>query len=78
MGPFALQSNSFGLEPYNVYRELGVLELCDVVLLSELEGIREPAPAIYRLTCERLGLPPPSASSSTIAMSKQVNELFGL
>lgn len=54
----ALLSNSFGLEPYNVYRELGVLDLCDVVVLSELEGVRKPAPAIYRRTCERLGLPP--------------------
>ncbi|MFF0014766.1 HAD-IA family hydrolase [Streptomyces sp. NPDC005374] len=52
----AMLSNSFGLEPYNVYRDLDVLGLFDVVVLSELEGLRKPESEIYRRTCRRLGL----------------------
>jgi putative hydrolase of the HAD superfamily len=33
-------------------------ELFDVVLDSSVVGLRKPDPAIYRLTCERLGLQP--------------------
>lgn len=33
-------------------------ELFDVVVDSSVVGVRKPDPAIYRLTCERLGLPP--------------------
>ncbi len=33
-------------------------ELFDVVLDSSAVGLRKPDPAIYRLTCERLGLEP--------------------
>ncbi|MFD8598300.1 HAD-IA family hydrolase [Kitasatospora sp. NPDC059646] len=54
----ALLSNSFGTDPYDPYRALGVRELFDVVVISEREGIAKPDPAIYRLTCERMGLPP--------------------
>ncbi|MDH6137158.1 putative hydrolase of the HAD superfamily [Kitasatospora sp. MAA4] len=53
----ALLSNSFGLEPYNPYRELGVADLFDVTVLSELCGIARPDPAIYRHALEQLGLP---------------------
>ncbi|MEU0030211.1 HAD-IA family hydrolase [Streptomyces sp. NPDC006335] len=52
----AMLSNSFGLGPCNVYRDLDVLGLFDVVVLSELEGLRKPASDIYRRTCRRLGL----------------------
>jgi putative hydrolase of the HAD superfamily len=33
-------------------------ELFDVILDSSVVGLRKPDPAIYRLTCERLGLQP--------------------
>jgi len=33
-------------------------ELFDVVVDSSVVGLRKPDPAIYQLTCERLGLPP--------------------
>jgi putative hydrolase of the HAD superfamily len=52
----ALLSNSFGLEPFNVYAELGVLDLFDVVVLSETEGVRKPDPQIYGRTLDLLGL----------------------
>ena len=52
----ALLSNSFGLEPFNVYAELGVLDLFDVVVLSETEKVRKPAPQIYARALELLGL----------------------
>lgn len=37
---------------------LPVDELFDVVVDSAFVGLRKPDPAIYRLTCERLGVPP--------------------
>jgi putative hydrolase of the HAD superfamily len=52
----ALLSNSFGLHPYNPYLELGIWDLFDVHVVSELEGIAKPALAIYRLALERMGL----------------------
>ncbi|WP_406296500.1 HAD-IA family hydrolase [Embleya sp. NBC_00888] len=53
----ALLSNSFGLDPYNPYRELGVADLFDVTVLSEQCGIAKPDPAIYRHTLDLLDLP---------------------
>jgi putative hydrolase of the HAD superfamily len=53
----AMLSNSFGLDPYNPYQELGVWDLFDVTVLSETEGIAKPDPAIYEITLDRLGLP---------------------
>jgi putative hydrolase of the HAD superfamily len=53
----ALLSNSFGLDPYNPYQELGVWDLFDVTVISELEGIAKPDPAIYQIALDRLGLP---------------------
>jgi putative hydrolase of the HAD superfamily len=53
----ALLSNSFGLNPYNPYQELGVWDLFDVTVISEHEGIAKPDPAIYQITLDRLGLP---------------------
>ncbi len=35
-----------------------VMALFDLVVESSIEGIRKPNPAIYQLTCERLGTPP--------------------
>ncbi|MCQ4084372.1 HAD-IA family hydrolase [Streptomyces sp. RB6PN25] len=53
----ALLSNSFGLDPYNPYEALGVWDLFDVHVISEVEGIAKPDPAIYERTLDRLGLP---------------------
>lgn len=53
----ALLSNSFGLNPYNPYRELGIWDLFDVHVVSETEGVAKPDPTIYQLTLDRLGLP---------------------
>ncbi len=53
----ALLSNSFGLDPYDPYRALGVSDLCEVTVLSEVEGVAKPDPEIYRRTLERLGVP---------------------
>ncbi|WP_394426376.1 HAD family hydrolase [Streptomyces sp. SGAir0957] len=53
----ALLSNSFGLDPYDPYRQLGVWDLFDVTVISEHEGIAKPDPAIYRTVLDRLGLP---------------------
>jgi putative hydrolase of the HAD superfamily len=39
-------------------RMLPVDELFDVVVDSAFVGMRKPEPAIYHLTCERLGVPP--------------------
>lgn len=36
----------------------GVMALFDLVVESSIEGVRKPNPAIYQLTCERLGADP--------------------
>lgn len=38
-----------------------VMKLFDLVVESSIEGIRKPNPAIYTLTCERLGIDPARA-----------------
>lgn len=38
-----------------------VMSLFDLVVESSVEGIRKPNPAIYELTCERLGVAPDKA-----------------
>ncbi|WP_411077573.1 HAD-IA family hydrolase [Streptomyces sp. cmx-10-25] len=53
----ALASNSFGLDPFNPYEHVGIWDLFDVHVVSELEGLAKPDPAIYRLALERIGLP---------------------
>ncbi|MGW4723297.1 HAD-IA family hydrolase [Streptomyces sp. NPDC004291] len=53
----ALLSNSFGLDPFNPYEHVGIWDLFDVHVVSELEGMAKPDPAIYRLALERIGLP---------------------
>ncbi|MCZ0983020.1 HAD-IA family hydrolase [Streptomyces diastatochromogenes] len=52
-----LLSNSFGLDPFNPYEHVGIWDLFDVHVVSELEGLAKPDPAIYRLALERMGLP---------------------
>jgi putative hydrolase of the HAD superfamily len=39
----------------------GVMSLFDLVVESSIEGIRKPNPAIYTLTCDRLGIDPKHA-----------------
>lgn len=53
----AMLSNSFGMSPYNPYEVLGVWDLFDVTVVSELEQIAKPNPAIYRTVLERMDLP---------------------
>lgn len=53
----ALLSNSFGLEPFNPYEHVGIWDLFDVHVISEVVGMAKPDPAIYRLTLDCLGLP---------------------
>ncbi|MFF3084106.1 HAD-IA family hydrolase [Streptomyces nojiriensis] len=53
----ALLSNSFGLDPFNPYEHVGIWDLFDVHVVSELVGLAKPDPAIYRLTLDRIGLP---------------------
>lgn len=53
----ALLSNSFGLDPFNPYEHVGVWDLFDVHVVSELVGMAKPDPAIYQLTLDRIGLP---------------------
>ncbi|MFF2850550.1 HAD-IA family hydrolase [Streptomyces sp. NPDC058001] len=55
----ALLSNSFGLEPFNPYEELGILGDFDAVILSELERVRKPSPAIYQRALDDLELTGP-------------------
>lgn len=53
----ALLSNSFGLDPFNPYEHIGIWDLFDVHVVSELVGRAKPDPAIYQLALERIGLP---------------------
>lgn len=50
----ALLSNSWGLD----YPREGWDELFDVTVISGEVGLRKPDPAIFRLTADRLGVPP--------------------
>ncbi|MFJ8253281.1 HAD-IA family hydrolase [Streptomyces sp. NPDC094466] len=52
----ALLSNSFGLDPFNPYEHVGIWDLFDVHVISEVVGLAKPDPAIYQLTLDRLGL----------------------
>ncbi|MEU5136757.1 HAD-IA family hydrolase [Streptomyces californicus] len=53
----ALLSNSFGLDPFNPYEHVGIWDLFDVHVVSELVGLAKPDPAIYRLTLDLIGVP---------------------
>ncbi|MFD5733871.1 HAD family hydrolase [Streptomyces sioyaensis] len=52
----AMLSNSFGLDPYDPYDHIGVRDLFDVTVISEVEGVAKPDPVIYQLTLDRMGL----------------------
>ncbi|SRR6266568_6180454 len=52
----AMLSNSFGIEPFDVYAKLGAYDLFDVVVLSEVERVRKPSSAIYKRALELLKL----------------------
>ena len=54
----ALLSNATVLLPDLVQREPLFQDLFDIVIVSALEGLRKPDPAIYELTCQRLTLAP--------------------
>ncbi|QCW78629.1 HAD family hydrolase [Streptomyces sp. S6] len=53
----ALLSNSFGLDPFNPYEHVGIWDLFDVHVVSELVGLAKPDSAIYQLTLELIGVP---------------------
>lgn len=53
--PTGLLSNSWGTETYP--HDL-LADHFDVLVISGEVGLRKPDPAIYRLACERIGLPP--------------------
>ncbi|GHH24131.1 haloacid dehalogenase [Streptomyces gardneri] len=53
----ALLSNSFGLDPFNPYEHVGICDLFDAHVISELVGMAKPDPAIYELALDRIGLP---------------------
>lgn len=54
----AVLSNSLGREPFDMYAGYDLAGRFDEVVLSEDVGIRKPDPAIFHLTCERLGVEP--------------------
>ncbi|MFH8403060.1 HAD family hydrolase [Streptomyces anulatus] len=53
----ALLSNSFGLDPFNPYEHVGVWDLFDVHVVSELVGLAKPDPSIYQLALDLIGVP---------------------
>ncbi|MYV69847.1 HAD-IA family hydrolase [Streptomyces sp. SID2131] len=53
----ALLSNSFGLDPFNPYEHVGIWDLFDVHVVSELLGLAKPDPEIYRVTLDLIGVP---------------------
>jgi putative hydrolase of the HAD superfamily len=54
----AVLSNSLGREPFDPYAAYHLRGNFDVAVLSAEHGIRKPDPAVFRLTLDRLGLPP--------------------
>ncbi|MGW7574488.1 HAD-IA family hydrolase [Streptomyces sp. NPDC054765] len=55
----AMLSNSFGLDPYDPYAHIGVMDLFGVTVISEIEGIAKPDSVIYQTTLDRMGLSGP-------------------
>ncbi|MDX2408399.1 HAD family phosphatase [Streptomyces microflavus] len=53
----ALLSNSFGLDPFNPYEHVGVWDLFDVHVVSELVGLAKPDPSIYQLALDLIDVP---------------------
>lgn len=54
----AVLSNSWGTGDYDPYAGYDLNQLFDAVVISDQVGLRKPSPAIYDLTCSKLGLPP--------------------
>lgn len=54
----AVLSNSWGTGDYDPYAGYDLGQLFDAVVISDQVGLRKPSPAIYNLTCSKLGLPP--------------------
>jgi putative hydrolase of the HAD superfamily len=53
----AVLSNSLGRAPYDPYAAWDLSGTFDVVVLSGDVELRKPDPAVFRLTCDRLGVP---------------------
>jgi putative hydrolase of the HAD superfamily len=51
-------TNSWGIEPYDPYKDYQLDECYDALVVSSEVGIRKPDPAIYRLAADKLGVPP--------------------
>lgn len=54
----AALSNSWGTGGYDPYAGWDLDGLFDAVVISDRVGLRKPDPRIFRLTAEKLGLPP--------------------
>ncbi len=54
----AILSNSFVGAREREEEAYKFSEICDFIIYSHEVGLQKPDPAIYALTCERLGLPP--------------------
>jgi putative hydrolase of the HAD superfamily len=54
----AALSNSWGTGDYDPYAGWDLDDLFDAVVISDRVGLRKPDPQIFRLTAEKLGLPP--------------------
>jgi epoxide hydrolase-like predicted phosphatase len=54
----AALSNSWGTGDYDPYAGWDLDGLFDAVVISDRVGLRKPDPRIFRLTAEKLGLPP--------------------
>jgi epoxide hydrolase-like predicted phosphatase len=54
----AILSNSFVGAREREQELYGFEDMTDFIIYSHEVGLRKPDPAIYKLTCERLGLPP--------------------
>ncbi|MGH3279096.1 MAG: HAD family hydrolase [Trebonia sp.] len=55
----ALLSNSWGDGEYDPYDGYDLDAMADAVVISGKAGMRKPDPAIYLLTTNKLGIPPP-------------------
>jgi putative hydrolase of the HAD superfamily len=56
--PAAVLSNSWGTGVYDPYAGYDLEQRFDAVVVSDQVGLRKPDPAIYRLTADKLDVPP--------------------
>jgi len=56
--PLALVSDSRPYTPINVLRQHGLLELFEVLAISEVVGVSKPHPRIFLVALNGLGIPP--------------------